>query len=220
MLSFFVKESEEIGIRLIFPSAICCVKYYVWPCFTKKDIGISWNILALPISCKYCWLDEMNLVSFCFTAFFSVIYSLCSAFLGTWNFLIHQPQCWFRSPFCSLDIFMIFSVHLWETGLPESKVFDHYPLPLTQEVSCSRDLFHVWQNLLKLIKPWNFKSGTSDVIMILEKVLHDSERPKNSPTTEEWDPNSMSLISCFLFSSSNIEVANWLMKSSTQTGFV
>lgn len=69
--------------------------------------------------------------------FFSMIYSLCFAFFGSWNFIFHQPQCWFRSPFCRLDIFMIFSILLWETGLPESKAFNHYFLPLTWKVSGS-----------------------------------------------------------------------------------
>lgn len=137
MLRSFVKESEEMWIRLILPSDICYV-YYIWPCFTKKDIGISWNILTLPTDCKYYLLNEMNLVSLCFTAFFfSMIYSLCFAFFGSWNFIFHQPQCWFRSPFCRLDIFMIFSILLWETGLPESKAFNHYFLPLTWKVSGS-----------------------------------------------------------------------------------
>lgn len=69
MLRSFVKESEEMWIRLILLSDICYV-YYIWPCFTKKDIGISWNILTLPTDCKYYLLNEMNLISLCFTAFF------------------------------------------------------------------------------------------------------------------------------------------------------
>lgn len=157
------------------------LRWTVWPSLTEKDTGTSCNLLALLAGCKYCWLGSMNLISFSVTAFLSVIYNFHFAFLGLWNFLLSQPPVGLEAPPISW-ILSWSSLCIFERQVYHSlKCLTTIPF-LSHRKVLSLEIFSMSGNVVKLKKPWKVNSGTLDV-MLLEKVLYNEGRPKNSPRT-------------------------------------